>query len=40
MCFKKVSSSFNEVSRVFESSVKGGSGKFEGCFKEVSRKFQ
>ena len=45
-CFKKVLSSFKEGSRVFEKSVKGVSGKFQGCFtfqksfKEVSRVFQ
>ena len=32
-CFKK-------VSRVFQGSFKGVSGKFQGCFKEVPRVFQ
>ena len=37
---KEVSSSFKEVSRVLERSLKGVSGNFQGCFKGVSRKFQ
>ena len=33
--------SFKDISRVFQGSLKGVSGKFEGCFnKSVSRKFQ
>ena len=38
--FKEVLSSFKKASRVFERSVKGVLGKFQGCFKEVSRVFQ
>ena len=34
------SSSFKEVSRVFERSVKGISGRLQGCFKGVSKKFK
>ena len=37
---KGVSSNFNWVSMVFERSLKGASGKFQGCFKEVSKSFQ
>ena len=35
-----VSNSFNEVSRIFEISVKGVPGKFEGCLMAVSIMFQ
>ena len=37
---KGVSRGFKGVSRVFESSLRGVLGKFQGSFKDVSREFQ
>ena len=37
---KGVLSNFKGVSRVFEKSLKGVSGKYHWCFKKVSKKFQ
>ena len=37
---KGISSIFKGVSRAFERRLTGVSGKCQGCFKEVSKKFQ
>ena len=37
VCFEKGSNRFEEMSRVFEISVKDLSGKFQGSLKTVSR---